>query len=102
MSRNLSAQDLLEGAMYAMEWGGHLLRDAVAMFSSGSYATSMVLGVFAREEIGRAAILLGMRKDALDSGSTVSMDAAINACRHHITKLTRGSGGITFEFGPER
>ena len=102
MSRDLSPDDLMHGAMYAMEQGGHLLRDAVAMYTSSRYASSMVLGVFAREEIGRATILLEMRKNAIATGSAVSVKAVAEACDDHVTKLTRGRGGITFEWGPER
>ena len=92
----------MHGAMYAMEQGGHLLQDAFAMYENGRYASSTVLSVFAREEIGRSAILLEMRKDALASGSTVSAESVTEACDDHVEKLRRGSGGITFEFGPER
>ena len=91
----------MHGAMYAMEQAGHLLDDALAMYKSGRYASTVVLGVFAREEIGRSLILLGMRKDVLGSGSVVSIDAVAKACDHHIAKLNRGSGGITLELGPE-
>ena len=56
MSRNLSAHDLLEGAMYAMEQAGHLLHDAVGLYERGRYSSAVVLSVYAREEMGRAEI----------------------------------------------
>jgi len=52
MSRNLSTHDLLEGAMYAMEQAGHLVHDAVGLYERGRYSSAVVLGVYAREEMG--------------------------------------------------
>ena len=92
----------MHGAMYAMEQAGHLLHDALALYKSGRYASSTVLSVFAREEIGRSAILLEMRQNVFASGSVVSAEAVVKACDDHVAKLTRGRGGITFEWGPER
>jgi AbiV family abortive infection protein len=102
MSRNLSPDDLMHGAMYAMEQAGHLLHDALALYKSGRYASSTALSVFAREEVGRSAILLEIRQNVFASGSVVSAKAVIKACDDHGEKLRRGLGGITFEFGPER
>src|SRR2546428_677280 len=99
MSRNLSADDLMQGGMYAMEQAGHLLHDALALYKLGRYASTILLSVLAREETGRSAILLGIRKDVLASGSVVSTDFVTKACADHVEKLRRGLGGITFEFG---
>src|SRR5438128_9912470 len=100
MSRNLSAHDLLEGAMYAMEQAGHLLHDAVGLYERGRYSSAVVLGVYAREEMGRAEIFLGKRKEALAAGS-VSPDSVIKACGDHVNKLRRGQAGVTLRWGPE-
>jgi len=102
MSRNLSADDLMQGGMYAMEQAGHLLHDALALYKLGRYASTVLLSILAREEIGRSLILLDMRKDVLVSGSVLSTDFVAKECADHVEKLRRGLGGITFEFGPER
>jgi AbiV family abortive infection protein len=56
---------LLKGAVYALEQCGLLLRDANILFRGGSYANTVVLAAFAREELGRSNILFDLRKKAL-------------------------------------
>ena len=50
MPASVSPQYLLEGAVYALEQCGLLLRDANLLYRSGSYATAVALAAFAREE----------------------------------------------------
>jgi AbiV family abortive infection protein len=50
MSASITPQYLLEGAVYALEQCGLLLRDANLLYRSGSYATAVALAAFAREE----------------------------------------------------
>src|SRR5262249_43047922 len=47
-----SAAPLLEGAAYALEQCGLLLRDADPLYQSGSYASVIALAAFAQEEKG--------------------------------------------------
>lgn len=99
-SRTLSAEDLLHGAMYAMEQAGFLLHDAVGLFTQGRYASAVVLAVFSREELGRARIYLENRKRALATGP-VPEDTVTDQCDDHVEKLHRGQIGVTLEWGPE-
>ena len=85
----LTAKDLLHGAMYAMEQAGHLLEDAVALHEKGRYSTAVALAIFSREELGKAKIILEIRKRALTSG-TVSGDAVKAEYSDHIEKLRHG------------
>jgi AbiV family abortive infection protein len=62
---SVSPQYLLEGAAYALEQCGLLLRDANLLYRSGSYASAVALAAFAREELGRWKILRDLRKKVL-------------------------------------
>lgn len=48
---------LLEGAVYALDNCGALLRDAFTLYHRGSYASAIVITMFAREELGKYRIL---------------------------------------------
>lgn len=48
---------LLEGAVYALDNCGALLRDAFALHHRGSYASAIMMTMFAREELGKYRIL---------------------------------------------
>jgi len=45
---------------------GCYLRDANVLYRDGSYASAMVLGLFAQEELGRWSMLRDLRKKVLD------------------------------------
>jgi hypothetical protein len=49
MSTPVTAQYLLEGAVYSLERCGELLCDSNALYRNGSYATAVALTLFARE-----------------------------------------------------
>jgi AbiV family abortive infection protein len=53
----VTEQFFLEGAAYALEHCGCLLRDAVALYERGSYASAVVLTMFGREELGKYRML---------------------------------------------
>jgi AbiV family abortive infection protein len=67
----VTEQFLLEGAVYALENSGSLLRDAVAMYERGSYATAIVMAMFGREEFGKYRILRG-ELEKVAAGGTVT------------------------------
>jgi len=69
MPTSVTPQYLLEGAAYALEQCGLLLRDANLLYRSGSYGSAVALAAFAREELGRWRILLELRKKLLARGS---------------------------------
>ena len=97
----LSATDLLQGAVFAAEQASRLLYDALALDHQGRYSSAMALAVFSREEVGRASILLDCRKQALSSGS-VSEHKVKRACDDHVGKLRRGQLTNMMALTPEQ
>jgi AbiV family abortive infection protein len=89
MSPPVTPQCLLEGAVYALEQCGLLLRDANILFRNGSYANAVVLAAFAREELGRFIILLNSRKQAL-AGKTSTIKEIQDHCDDHVAKQQAG------------
>jgi hypothetical protein len=69
MPESVTPQYLLEGAVYALEQCGLLLRDGTLLRRSRSYANAVALTAFAREELGRW-------KYYLNSGRKSSMGEA--------------------------
>jgi len=53
----VTAQFLFEGAVYALQHSGTLLRDAVNLYEQGAYPSAIVLALFGREELGKFVIL---------------------------------------------
>lgn len=94
MSSHVTPQFLLEGALYALEQCGHLLRDAKILFEKGSYANAVVLGAFAREEVGRSKILMEVRKDAI-GGKKYKVERVQRLRNDHLSKQKRGMYGTT-------
>ncbi len=80
---------LLQGAVYALEQSGILLRDAVRLYNAGSYATAVVLAAFGWEELGREKILLSLRARVLQ-GETVTIDLIKAECVEHADKQRAG------------
>ncbi len=66
----MSPEELLKGTFYALEQCGLLLRDANIQYRNGSYASTIVLAAFAREELGRYRILLDFWRRARDGKET--------------------------------
>ncbi len=89
MSSPVTPQYLLEGAVYALEQCGLLLRDANILYRSGSYANTVVLAAFAREELGRYRILSDMRSEAL-GGKDFTIEEIRKSCDDHVTKQRAG------------
>jgi AbiV family abortive infection protein len=89
MPVSVSPQYLLEGAVYALEQCGLLLRDANLLYRNGSYASAVAVALFAREELGRYRILLELRKKVLD-GDSVTIKKIQDRCRNHEAKQEAG------------
>jgi AbiV family abortive infection protein len=89
LKKSVSPQYLLEGAVYALEQCGLLLRDANLLYRNGSYASAVALAAFAREELGRYGILLELRKKVLDGGH-LTIKEIQDRCRDHVTKQEAG------------
>jgi AbiV family abortive infection protein len=80
---------LLEGAAYALEQCGLLLRDANLLYRDGSYASAVAVALFAREELGRYRILLDLRKQVV-GGDHLTIEEIQDGCRNHVTKQEAG------------
>ena len=99
-ARLLSADDLLHGAIYALEHGGNLLGDAVGLWQRTSYSSGVILAVFAREEIGRSKICAAAWREVL-AGANVSTEDLAKRCAHHVAKLKAGRVGLTLRLTAE-
>jgi AbiV family abortive infection protein len=91
---SVTPQYLLQGASYALEQCGLLLRDANILYRNGSYASAVVLTAFAREELGRSGILFDLRRRAL-AGQAFTIAQIREACEDHVTKQRAGMLSIT-------
>ena len=89
MPTSVTPQYLLEGAAYALEQCGLLLRDANSLYSCGSYASAVAVALFAREELGRWRILLELRTQVL-SGGHLTIEKIQQRCRDHVKKQEAG------------
>ena len=92
---NVQSELFLRGAWYAVEQSGVLLKDAITLHSSESYASAVVLALLSREEFGRGHILLDLWRKASD-GTDVSSEEMQNACDDHIEKQRRGQNSVTY------
>jgi AbiV family abortive infection protein len=92
----VTAQYLLEGAIYALEQCGLLLRDSVTLYRQGSYANAIVLAAFAREELGRYDILRELRGKLVEGGSVLLEDVN-KKCRNHELKQERAQLSVNLQ-----
>ena len=90
----VTPQFLLEGAVYALEQCGLLLRDANLLYRSRRYASAVALAAFAREELGRWTILLDLRRKVL-GGDRLTIKQIQEACADHVRKQGAGMKSIT-------
>ncbi len=89
MSSSVTHTYLLEGASYALEQCGLLLRDANILFRGGSFSSTVVLAAFAREELGRSTILFDLRR-AILAGKSFPLEQIKALCKDHETKQKKG------------
>jgi AbiV family abortive infection protein len=80
---------LLEGAVYALENGADLLRDAVALFERGSYSSAVAMAMLAREEFGKYR-MLRTAFEKVAGGETLDPKQLRKDCRDHVTKQESG------------
>lgn len=91
---------LLEGAAYALEQAGILLRDAVILYDRQSLSSAIALALFGREELGKHILL----KDAflkVATGEAVELKAIERQCRSHEAKQARAVLSVTQRFRNE-
>ena len=94
MSNHVSSENLLKGAIYALEQCGLLLRDANVLYQSRSHASALALAAFAREELGRWSILLDLRRKVIN-GEQVTLDEVKEQCVVHVRKQAAGMMSLT-------
>jgi AbiV family abortive infection protein len=94
VAATVTPQFLLEGAVYALEQCGLLLRDANLLYRNNSYASAVALAAFAREELGRWTILLELRRKIL-GGEHFTIKQIQDACADHVRKQGAGMKSIT-------
>jgi AbiV family abortive infection protein len=82
----VTAQYLLEGAIYAAEQCGHMMRDAVSLYDNGRYSSSIALSAFAREELGRSRILRELRQNIVGNRADVTLEEIQVRCDDHVIK----------------
>jgi len=76
---------LTDGAYYALEQCGILLRDAVAAYGRESYGSAIAFAAFAREELGKSRLLEAFAK-RVASGQTMTVGEVRAACDDHEEK----------------
>jgi AbiV family abortive infection protein len=89
MPASVTPEYLREGAAYALEQCGLLLRDANLLYRNGSYASAVAVVLFAREELGRYKILLDLRTQVL-SGDPITIKEIQDRCFGHVRKQEAG------------
>lgn len=89
MPASVSPEYLLEGAAYALEQCGLLLRDANLLYRNGSYASVVALAAFAQEELGRWKMLHDLRRKVL-GGDSVTIKEIQTRCGDHVRKQEAG------------
>lgn len=94
MPQPVTPKYLLEGAVYALEQCGLLLRDANLLYRSQSYASAVALAAFAREELGRWRILLALRKEVF-GGTILTIEQIEDRCGDHVQKQSAGMLSLT-------
>jgi AbiV family abortive infection protein len=90
----LAANKIIEGAFYAMEQAGLLINDAAILYTQRKWPSSLVLAVFALEELGKAEMLLQRGIQAAASGPK-SREQVMTGVSWHRTKLKAGRGEAT-------
>jgi AbiV family abortive infection protein len=91
---SVTPEYLMKGYALALEQCGLLLRDAVRLYESCSYATAVVLAAFAREELGCSQILLDLWRGQR-SGQAVTVEQIDAACGEHVDKQRAGMLSMT-------
>jgi len=87
--QSLRPEVLAEGALRALEQAFRLADDAFLLLEKERWPTAVVLALFAREELGRYALLAEVFRDAR-TGKAVSASDIAKRCEDHLEKMRRG------------
>jgi AbiV family abortive infection protein len=96
----VSAQFLLEGAVYALEQAGQLLHDAHLLYKNQRYGSAIVMALFSREEIGRYQLIRKLRKGMVEAGGVVTTKNIDQECDDHVKKQKLGHLGFLIKSAP--
>ena len=99
MTNTITADLLFEGSWHALEQAGRLLRGAVRLFDSGEFATSILVGMLAREELGRSLILRELGS-GINAGPPPSVADVRKRCEDHVTKQRAGATTFALRIEP--
>lgn len=91
-----TAAVLLQGAWYALEQCGILLRDAVVLYRTNAYPSAVALAMIGREELGKHRMLLDEWKNAESTGKLPSVGDIQAAFTDHVDKQKRALLSLTF------
>jgi AbiV family abortive infection protein len=91
---------LLEGAWYAMEQSGLLVRASVTLFDAEQYAPAAGLALLVHEELGRHHILVDLWWNAEVKRADLTVENIKHAYGDHVEKQRRGLHGVSLRFGP--
>lgn len=89
-SAEVSTATLIEGAWWALEQCGRLLRSARTLFATGDPATAVAVAMLAREELGRSRLLAELGSKA-NAGSVVTVRQVQDATGKHEAKQRHGA-----------
>lgn len=85
---------LAQGTWYALEQCGLLLGDAVDLFDRGRTGTALGLAMHAREEYGKARILLDLHNEA-QGGRPIDLEEVKGRCEDHADKQRAAQSSVT-------
>jgi AbiV family abortive infection protein len=100
MTQPVTSEYVLEGAAYALEQCGLLLRDANTLYRAKAYASAVALAAFAREELGRWRVLLDLRREAI-GGRQLTVEDVKDRCGNHVVKQKAAMLSITMRTDKE-
>lgn len=95
----VTSEALRQGAWYALEQAGRLLRAAAVVSDDGDPITGASLAMFGREELGRSRILRD-RADRVEKGGSLEPDEVRKACEDHEKKQVKGAFSTTLRAEP--
>jgi AbiV family abortive infection protein len=90
----VTTQFLAKGVWYALEQCGLLLGDAVDRFDNGRTGTALGLAMHAREEYGKARILLDLH-DQAQAGHPIELEEVRGKCEDHGDKQRAAQSSVT-------
>ena len=92
----ITTEYLLRGAFLSAAQGWHLLHDARLLYSHDRFSSSLVLGVYCIEEVGRSRALLDLTRKSID-GISINREEVCSISNHFL-KLRKGDSSPKLKF----